>query len=77
MKKEKKYIAFLNLCTVQLDGKCEVFGNDHEEKSSSFLDCDWGNIGDFDDFDRLFRYYWKVNTLYSTHELNLQSLTLS
>ncbi|KAF8646609.1 hypothetical protein HU200_065722 [Digitaria exilis] len=39
---------------VQLDGKCEVFGNDHEEKSSSFLDCDWGNIGDFDDFDRLF-----------------------
>nr|CAB3473187.1 unnamed protein product [Digitaria exilis] len=39
---------------MQLDGKCEVFGNDHEEKSSSFLDCDWGNIGDFDDFDRLF-----------------------
>ncbi|CAL4949740.1 unnamed protein product [Urochloa decumbens] len=40
--------------TVQLDGESEVFGNDHEEKSSSFLDCDWGNIGDFDDFDRLF-----------------------
>ncbi|TVU20893.1 hypothetical protein EJB05_30494 [Eragrostis curvula] len=40
--------------TVQLDGEPEVFGNDHEEKSNSFLDCDWGNIGDFDDFDRLF-----------------------
>ncbi|CAL4963495.1 unnamed protein product [Urochloa decumbens] len=40
--------------TVQLDGESEVFGNDHEEKSSNFLDCDWGNIGDFDDFDRLF-----------------------
>ncbi|XP_062199375.1 protein LNK2-like isoform X2 [Phragmites australis] len=40
--------------TVQLDGEPEVFGNDHEEKSNSFLDCDWGNIGDLDDFDRLF-----------------------
>ncbi|KAG2597915.1 hypothetical protein PVAP13_5KG292142 [Panicum virgatum] len=40
--------------TVQLDGEPEVFGNDHEEKSSTFLDCDWGNIGDFDDFDSLF-----------------------
>uniref|UniRef100_J3L085 Protein LNK2 n=2 Tax=Oryza brachyantha TaxID=4533 RepID=J3L085_ORYBR len=39
---------------VQLDGETEVFVNDHEEKSNSFLDCDWGNIGDFDDFDRLF-----------------------
>ncbi|RLN24969.1 uncharacterized protein C2845_PM07G11360 [Panicum miliaceum] len=42
--------------TVQLDGEPEVFGNDHEEKSSTFLDCDWGNIGDFDDFDRLFSH---------------------
>ncbi|CAO2208248.1 unnamed protein product [Urochloa humidicola] len=40
--------------TVQLDGESEVFDNDLEEKGSSFLDCDWGNIGDFDDFDRLF-----------------------
>ncbi|KAG8051924.1 hypothetical protein GUJ93_ZPchr0001g32612 [Zizania palustris] len=40
--------------TVQLDGETEVFGNDHEEQNNSFLDCDWGNIGDFDDFDRLF-----------------------
>ncbi|KAG2588971.1 protein LNK2-like isoform X4 [Panicum virgatum] len=40
--------------TVQLDGEPEMFGNDHEGKSSTFLDCDWGNIGDFDDFDRLF-----------------------
>ncbi|KAL6884659.1 hypothetical protein ACP4OV_010595 [Aristida adscensionis] len=40
--------------TGQLDGEPEVLGNDHEEKSNSFLDCDWGNIGDLDDFDRLF-----------------------
>ncbi|KAG0537741.1 hypothetical protein BDA96_03G174400 [Sorghum bicolor] len=40
--------------TGQLDGESEVFSNDQEEKSNSFLDCDWGNIGDFDDFDRLF-----------------------
>ena len=71
------YIAFLDLCTGQLDGESEVFGNDQEEKSNSFLDCDWGNIGDFDDFDRLFRYDWKLKTFYSTHELNLQSLILS
>jgi hypothetical protein len=63
--------------TEQLDGKSEVFGNDQEEKSNSFLDCDWGNIGGFDDFDRLFRYDWKLKTFYSTHELNLQSLILS
>uniref|UniRef100_A0A0D9V1B1 Protein LNK2 n=1 Tax=Leersia perrieri TaxID=77586 RepID=A0A0D9V1B1_9ORYZ len=29
----------------------KVTGNT-TEKSNSFLDCDWGNIGDFDDFDR-------------------------
>uniref|UniRef100_A0ACD5VMY9 Uncharacterized protein n=2 Tax=Avena sativa TaxID=4498 RepID=A0ACD5VMY9_AVESA len=40
--------------TVQLDGEPEVFGSEHEEKSNSFVDCDWGNIGEFDDFDRLF-----------------------
>ncbi|KAL5227382.1 hypothetical protein ABZP36_015647 [Zizania latifolia] len=40
--------------SVQLDGETEVFGNDHEEQNNSFLDCDWGNLGDFDDFDRLF-----------------------
>ncbi|XP_048563419.1 protein LNK2-like isoform X1 [Triticum urartu] len=40
--------------SVQLDGEPEVFGNEHEEKSNNFLDCDWGNIGDFDDFDYLF-----------------------
>lgn len=39
---------------MQLDGEPEVFGNGHEEKSNNFLDCDWGNIGDFDDFDYLF-----------------------
>ena len=75
--KEENYIAFLNLRTVQLDGDPEMFGNDHEGKSSTFLDCDWGNIGDFDDFDYLFRYDWKLITNYSTHELILQSLTLS
>ena len=41
---------------VQLDGESEMFGNDHEDKESdSFLDCDWANIGDFDDLDRIFR----------------------
>ncbi|CAM0956008.1 unnamed protein product [Alopecurus aequalis] len=35
-------------------GIVSVFGSEHEEKSNSFLDCDWGNIGDFDDFDCLF-----------------------
>ncbi|XP_073114219.1 protein LNK2 isoform X3 [Elaeis guineensis] len=41
--------------TVQLDGKSEMFGNNHEDKESdSFLDCDWANIGDFDDLDRIF-----------------------
>jgi len=40
--------------SVQLDGEPEVLGNEHEEKSNNFLDCDWGNIGDFDDFDCLF-----------------------
>ncbi|XP_078435983.1 agglutinin-like protein [Wolffia australiana] len=25
------------------------------EPGNSFLDCDWGNIADFDDFDRIFR----------------------
>ena len=25
------------------------------QPGSSFLDCDWGNIADFDDFDRIFR----------------------
>ncbi|KAJ1257424.1 hypothetical protein BS78_K041100 [Paspalum vaginatum] len=39
---------------VQLDGKSEVFHHDQEGKSNSFLDCDWGNIADFDDFDCLF-----------------------
>ncbi|XP_010931991.1 protein LNK2 isoform X1 [Elaeis guineensis] len=40
---------------VQLDGESEMFGNDHEDKESdSFLDCDWANIGDFDDLDRIF-----------------------
>lgn len=42
------------IVSVELNGEPEVFGSEHEEKSNSFLDCDWGNIGDFDDFDRLF-----------------------
>uniref|UniRef100_A0ACD5VXM0 Uncharacterized protein n=3 Tax=Avena sativa TaxID=4498 RepID=A0ACD5VXM0_AVESA len=42
------------ITSVQLNGEPEVFGSEHEEKSNSFLDCDWGNIGEFDDFDRLF-----------------------
>ncbi|KAJ6804664.1 uncharacterized protein M6B38_184145 [Iris pallida] len=35
-------------CTVQLDCKPELFGNEND-------DCDWTNIGDFDDLDRIFR----------------------
>jgi hypothetical protein len=54
-KGSEKIIFLCCLCTVQLDSETEVVGNDHDEKSSNFLDCDWANIGDFDDFDRLFR----------------------
>ncbi|XP_078148168.1 uncharacterized protein LOC144543664 isoform X3 [Carex rostrata] len=39
---------------VQLEAQPDDFGNGHEEKGNSFLDCDWGNIGNFEDFDRLF-----------------------
>ncbi|XP_051204815.1 protein LNK2 isoform X3 [Lolium perenne] len=42
------------ITSVQLNGEPEVFGSEHDEKSNNFLDCNWGNIGDFDDFDRLF-----------------------
>ncbi|KAF7029477.1 hypothetical protein CFC21_041212 [Triticum aestivum] len=50
----KSYQKRVSPYTVQLDGEPEMFGNEHEEKSNNFLDCDWGNIGDFDDFDYLF-----------------------
>ncbi|XP_073009757.1 protein LNK2-like isoform X2 [Typha latifolia] len=37
------------------DGEPGVFCHDHEDKENeSFLDCDWANIGDFDDLDRIF-----------------------
>lgn len=39
---------------VQLEAQPDDFGNGHEGKGNSFLDCDWGNIGNFEDFDRLF-----------------------
>ncbi|KAJ6853076.1 uncharacterized protein M6B38_250920 [Iris pallida] len=43
-------------CAVQLEGEAELFGNENEDKeSNNFLDCDWSNIGDFDDLDRIFR----------------------
>ncbi|XP_020113883.1 protein LNK2 isoform X2 [Ananas comosus] len=46
--------AVQNLDKVR-DGQSEVFGNDHEDmESDNFLDCDWANIGDFDDLDRIF-----------------------
>ncbi|KAJ6806409.1 uncharacterized protein M6B38_174360 [Iris pallida] len=48
--------SFLAGCTAQLDGEPELFGNENEDKeSNNFLDCDWSNIGDFDDLDRIFR----------------------
>ncbi|KAJ3669232.1 hypothetical protein LUZ60_011182 [Juncus effusus] len=54
----------LDKVQVQLEGEAEAFGDgneneganniNNENNNNSFLDCDWGNIGDFDDFDRLF-----------------------
>ncbi|MQM05631.1 hypothetical protein Taro_038444, partial [Colocasia esculenta] len=39
-----------------LDTEPDMFGNDHgDEEGGSFLNCDWGNIADFDDLDRIFR----------------------
>ncbi|XP_047055668.1 protein LNK2-like isoform X2 [Lolium rigidum] len=49
------YLDFSSAPAVQkVAGISSVFGSEHDEKSNSFLDCNWGNIGDFDDFDRLF-----------------------
>ncbi|MQM21411.1 hypothetical protein Taro_054451, partial [Colocasia esculenta] len=41
---------------MQLDTEPAMFGNDHgDEEGGSFLNCDWGNIADFNDLDRIFR----------------------
>ncbi|CAA6668996.1 unnamed protein product [Spirodela intermedia] len=43
-------------CSLPVGSDRDMFINGHEHKESdSFLDCDWGNIADFDDFDRIFR----------------------
>ncbi|KAL6621190.1 hypothetical protein ACP70R_033622 [Stipagrostis hirtigluma subsp. patula] len=39
-------------CSWMVNRKCLVMIM--KKRVNSFLDCDWGNIGDFDDFDRLF-----------------------
>ncbi|KAJ4750907.1 agglutinin-like protein [Rhynchospora pubera] len=44
----------LDKVEVQLEAQPDDFHDGHEGKGNSFLDCDWGNIGDFEDFDRLF-----------------------
>lgn len=45
---------------MQLDGESEPFGGARQDKENdSFLDCDWANIDDFDDLDRIFRYACK------------------
>uniref|UniRef100_A0A1D1ZJ34 Protein LNK2 n=1 Tax=Anthurium amnicola TaxID=1678845 RepID=A0A1D1ZJ34_9ARAE len=39
-----------------LDTEPDIFGNDHaDEEGGDFLNCDWTNISDFDDLDRIFR----------------------
>ncbi|KAM0948791.1 putative LNK family protein [Dioscorea sansibarensis] len=46
----------LNSVRVQLEGNHELFNNEHDDREDdSFLDCDWANIGDFDDLDKIFR----------------------
>ncbi|XP_020254569.1 uncharacterized protein LOC109831622 isoform X2 [Asparagus officinalis] len=48
--------GLINKMTVQLDGEPEPFGSARDDKGNgSFLDCDWANINDFDDLDRMFR----------------------
>ncbi|WOL11482.1 protein LNK2 isoform X2 [Canna indica] len=39
---------------VQLDSPSEIFANDKDEESDAFLDCDWANIGDIEDLDKIF-----------------------
>ena len=41
---------------MQLEGNHELFNNEHDDREDdSFLDCDWANIRDFDDLDKIFR----------------------
>lgn len=53
---ESKDASLKDSCSLPVDSEPGMFINGHEHKESdSFLDCDWGNIADFDDFDRIFR----------------------
>ncbi|KAH7679301.1 hypothetical protein IHE45_06G049800 [Dioscorea alata] len=48
--------ANLNSVRVQLEGNHELFNNEHDDREDdSFLDCDWANMGDLDDLDKIFR----------------------
>ncbi|MQL88050.1 hypothetical protein Taro_020606, partial [Colocasia esculenta] len=59
---QNRELSFKDSCSLptsglmQLDTEPDMFGNDHgDEEGGSFLNCDWGNIADFDDLDRIFR----------------------
>ncbi|MQM19313.1 hypothetical protein Taro_052313 [Colocasia esculenta] len=58
---QNRELSFKDSCCLpasglmQLDTEPDMFGNDHgDEEGRSFLNCDWGNIADFDDLDRIF-----------------------
>lgn len=52
----KESCSFSTRGTVQLEGNHELFNNEHDDREDdSFLDCDWANMGDFDDLDKIFR----------------------
>ncbi|KAJ0980916.1 hypothetical protein J5N97_009171 [Dioscorea zingiberensis] len=45
-----------NSVRAQLEDNHDLFNNEHDDREDdSFLDCDWANIGDFDDLDKIFR----------------------
>ncbi|MQL84245.1 hypothetical protein Taro_016748, partial [Colocasia esculenta] len=59
---QNRELSFKDSCSLptyglmQLDTDPDMFGNDHgDEEGGSFLNCDWGNIADFNDLDRIFR----------------------
>lgn len=50
----------------ELDGKSSAFFSDHDHNAlDNFLDWDWGSITEFDDFDRIFRWWITLNLIFS------------
>ncbi|MQL91889.1 hypothetical protein Taro_024503, partial [Colocasia esculenta] len=48
--------SFLAPDITKLNSERDIFVHEHEdEEVDSFLNCDWANIADFDDFDGIFR----------------------